>query len=118
MIQIVTKIITPSPPSELVYIQVFDATDVTLMNLDVLANLLIRYISLDVENFFEMKYIKKTRVIFQVTNRAYINFTDIIQDTVLQVLSITKCTQGMPCDIPKFNLTCSLYLRSLICVHN
>lgn len=31
------------------------------MNLDVLANLLIRYISLDVENFFEMKYIKKAK---------------------------------------------------------
>lgn len=88
------------------------------MNLDVLANLLIRYISLDVENFFEMKYIKKTRVIFQVTNRAYINFTDTIQDTVFQVLSMTKCTKGMPCDILKFNLSCSFYLRSLICVHN
>lgn len=48
------------------------------MNLDVLANLLIRYISLDVENFFEMKYIKKARVIFQVTNRVYINFTDTV----------------------------------------
>lgn len=74
--KLLRKIITPSPPSELVYIQVFDATDVTLMNLDVLANLLIRYISLDVENFFEMKYIKKARVIFQVTNRAY--FTETV----------------------------------------
>lgn len=64
---------TPSPQ-----VNSFIATDVTLMNLDVLANLLIRYISFDVENFFVIRYIKKTRVIFHVTNRAYINFTDTI----------------------------------------
>lgn len=46
------------------------------MNLDVLVNFLIWYILLDVENFFEMKYIKKVRVIFKVINRVY--FIEIV----------------------------------------